>query len=152
MVNIIKRQTNHLCENKAFPTSTNSNVLDGLKCPECGSLGPYSILASCFATVTDDGIEETKEFSWQESAYCRCHSCDYQGTVDDFNNGLEAQNSDQPAAGICGKCDNCLALDKVRQRVLACCNPPFSHADDDVVDVWNDSLKRYPCTHGKEKL
>ena len=45
----------------------------------------------------------------------------------------------------CGKCDNCKKLERVRLRVLACCNPPFSHADDDVVEVWNTELKRLPC-------
>lgn len=45
----------------------------------------------------------------------------------------------------CGKCQNCLDLERVKQRVLACCNPPFSHADQDVVDVWNAELERLPC-------
>jgi len=45
----------------------------------------------------------------------------------------------------CGKCSNCKKLELVKKRVLACCNPPFSHADDDVVKVWNDMLKMLPC-------
>lgn len=45
----------------------------------------------------------------------------------------------------CGKCENCQKLERVRRRVLACCNPPFSHADQGVVDVWNDQLARLPC-------
>lgn len=46
----------------------------------------------------------------------------------------------------CGKCLNCVKLKRVQQRVLACCNPPFSHADDGVVQVWNDMLASLPCT------
>lgn len=47
--------------------------------------------------------------------------------------------------GRCGKCQNCLALERVKQRVLACCNPPFSHADNGVVELWNKELERLPC-------
>ena len=45
----------------------------------------------------------------------------------------------------CGACPNCLELAKVQKRVLACCNPPFSHADDGVVDLWNTELERLVC-------
>jgi len=45
----------------------------------------------------------------------------------------------------CGKCVNCVQLEKVRARVLACCCPPFTHADDGVVTLWNEELARLPC-------
>jgi len=46
----------------------------------------------------------------------------------------------------CGKCTNCQELERVSRRVLAACNPPFSHATDDVIDLWNTELARLPCT------
>lgn len=46
----------------------------------------------------------------------------------------------------CGRCKNCLDLERIRRRVLACCNSPFGHADQGVVDVWNDAVRDYPCT------
>jgi len=46
----------------------------------------------------------------------------------------------------CGECINCQKLEKVKTSILRCCNPPFSHADDDVVMVWNDMLESLPCT------
>lgn len=46
----------------------------------------------------------------------------------------------------CGKCDNCRALERIKRRVLACCNPPFSHADQGTIDVWNTELSRLKCT------
>lgn len=49
------------------------------------------------------------------------------------------------SAHRCGECANCKKLDLVQRRVLACCNPPFSHADDGVVKVWNDMLARLTC-------
>jgi hypothetical protein len=56
-----------------------------------------------------------------------------------------------PSSQRCGTCDNCLALEKIRQLVLACCNPPFSHADQGVVDLWNRELDRLPCTAKEEE-
>jgi len=48
-------------------------------------------------------------------------------------------------ADRCGNCNNCKKLERVKSRVLACANPPFSHADDDVVNVWNTELAQLPC-------
>lgn len=45
----------------------------------------------------------------------------------------------------CGECENCKKLERVKRRVLACCNPPFSHADDDVTELWNRELASLPC-------
>ena len=45
----------------------------------------------------------------------------------------------------CDECENCLALEKVKESVLKVANPPFSHADQDVVDLWNTELQRLPC-------
>lgn len=45
----------------------------------------------------------------------------------------------------CGTCANCLMLERARRRILACCNPPFSHASQAVIDLWNAELKRLPC-------
>lgn len=46
----------------------------------------------------------------------------------------------------CGKCQNCVDLERVKRRVLAASNPPFSHADGDVIQLWNTELKRLKCT------
>lgn len=45
----------------------------------------------------------------------------------------------------CRKCENCLKLEKVKASVLKTVNPPFSHADQGVMDLWNAELKRLPC-------
>ena len=51
----------------------------------------------------------------------------------------------------CGVCANCQDLERVKQRVLACCNPPFTHADDGVIEIWSSELKRLSCTKETEK-
>lgn len=53
------------------------------------------------------------------------------------------------APGRCGECGNCKKLDKLKVRVLACCNPPFSHADQGVVEVWNELVERLKCERGE---
>ena len=55
----------------------------------------------------------------------------------------------------CGKCENCKKLERVKEKVLACCGTPSksntgghpfpNHADDGVVAVWNKALIDYPC-------
>jgi hypothetical protein len=50
----------------------------------------------------------------------------------------------------CGSCENCKKLERVKKSVLAACNPPFSHADDGVVQVWNDMLEELPCLEESE--
>jgi len=62
-------------------------------------------------------------------------------------------------ADRCGLCSNCRELDRVRSRVLACCNsihagvyPSSHHADDGVVRLWNHELERLPCLGAQEKI
>ncbi len=50
-------------------------------------------------------------------------------------------------ANRCGNCPNCKKLRRTQKRVLAVVNPPHSHADQDVVDLWNRELKELPCTN-----
>lgn len=52
----------------------------------------------------------------------------------------------QPTDVPCS-CENCRRLERVRQLVLRCANPPFSHADDGVVSLWNSEVSRLPCLH-----
>ncbi len=47
----------------------------------------------------------------------------------------------------CGECINCKKLGRIQRAVLAACNPPFSHANDDVVELWNRELLEHPCTN-----
>jgi len=45
----------------------------------------------------------------------------------------------------CGTCSSCLRVEKVKPTILRCANPPFSHATDDVAQVWNQTLFDNPC-------
>jgi len=65
----------------------NTNVLAGMKCPKCRSLGPFRIAASCLAEVEDDGVESTTDFEWGDDSPCGCVSCGFDGTVAQFKTG-----------------------------------------------------------------
>lgn len=57
----------------------------------------------------------------------------------------------------CGKCDNCLHIERTKKNVLATVNPPFSGAfhGDNVqgsVDLWNRELAEHPCTAMQDML
>lgn len=62
----------------------NENVLLGMRCPKCGSCEPFTICAEVMCTVNDDGTDDYGDVQWNDTSYCRCHGCDFVGTVNDF--------------------------------------------------------------------
>lgn len=62
----------------------NTNCLVGLKCPMCGSEGPYQIVSTCLATVYDDGVEASEDHEWNGNSFCRCMSCHFNGGIKAF--------------------------------------------------------------------
>lgn len=65
--------------------AVNDNCLKGLRCPKCGSLGPFSIGTYSSAIVHDDGIAETSDHDWDKDSPCTCQACDKDGKVADFD-------------------------------------------------------------------
>lgn len=45
----------------------------------------------------------------------------------------------------CGKCPNCLVVERCKKQMLAICRPTGKGHDDGTVAVWNDTLRDYPC-------
>lgn len=65
----------------------NTNYLIGMKCPECGSEGPFRIDATITVTIHDDGREENfSETTWKNDSWCCCEAwdCGFVGVVADF--------------------------------------------------------------------
>lgn len=62
----------------------NTNCLAGMKCPKCGSEGPFDISVQAFARVHDDGVDEVWDFEWQNESPCDCRECKFEGKVEDF--------------------------------------------------------------------
>ena len=62
----------------------NTNNLEGMRCPRCGSYGPVKIQATCVVEVEDDGTGDSTEFEWEDTSYCECMACTFNATVGDF--------------------------------------------------------------------
>lgn len=67
-------------------SNPNTNCLAGMACPGCKSFGPFIIVVTTPATVTDEGIEEYGHghVDWDDKSNCHCVECDHNATVADF--------------------------------------------------------------------
>lgn len=63
---------------------SNTNCLAGMRCPACGSYGPFFITLRAEALVYDDGVEEYTDCEWDDENDCVCHACSHTATVLDF--------------------------------------------------------------------
>src|SRR5258708_37057548 len=64
---------------------TNTNCLDGIKCPKCGNEDTFRIEVTTMATVTDDGAEvEHVDMDWDETSYAECAGCYKFGQLSHF--------------------------------------------------------------------
>jgi len=89
----------------------NQNQLDNLRCPQCGSFGPFYITVIGTAEVVDEGYDsgDVTDLDWDSSSSCACKNC----TFSDMVNGFEDQalghynhlNSDSDAK----ESDECIA-------------------------------------------
>ena len=63
----------------------NTNCLEGMRCPQCGSYGPFSIDATVTVTVTDEGTDDDGcDYEWHAASRCFCNECRHVGTVATF--------------------------------------------------------------------
>ena len=64
---------------------TNENCLRGMRCPHCGSEGPFGIAIDAVYLVSDDGVEEQLgDNDWDAASYCECRACGNAQTVGAF--------------------------------------------------------------------
>lgn len=62
----------------------NSNCLDGMQCPKCKSLEPFSIQCHCIVQVFDNGTDVTSDHEWDENSFCSCDKCHFSASVKEF--------------------------------------------------------------------
>ena len=62
----------------------NTNCLEGMKCPKCGSLGSYTIGVTATVRVSDNGTDECGNIEWTDDSFCECDDCGHCGIVKDF--------------------------------------------------------------------
>jgi hypothetical protein len=63
---------------------TNTNCLEGIKCPACGNEDRFRIAATSLFTVTDDGTDDYADVDWDDDSYADCPECGRHGTLKDF--------------------------------------------------------------------
>lgn len=63
---------------------TNTNCLADMRCPRCGSEGPFDISAGALFTVADSGVEAYYGVEWNNDASCYCRQCQHDSIVNDF--------------------------------------------------------------------
>lgn len=72
----------------------NENCLEGLACPQCGSLEPFGIHATCRVVMYDNGSDHATEYDWDDTDHIECETCGHGGTVKSFRTAqLDAQDS-----------------------------------------------------------
>jgi hypothetical protein len=65
----------------------NTNCLAGMKCPKCGALEPFDILAITTVMMFDDGTDPDEpqgDLEWDDESSCLCLACRHTGKVRDF--------------------------------------------------------------------
>jgi len=53
---------------------TNTNCLEGMRCPKCASHGPFRIAVKVVVLMHDDGFytDTMNDADWGSDAYCQC--------------------------------------------------------------------------------
>lgn len=82
----------------------NHNCLEGYRCPDCKSEGPFSIRASATFVVSDDGTDSYSDVEWNGDDSCRCMQCQWSGEVSDFQYVEEYADPEYTSEYACPTC------------------------------------------------
>jgi hypothetical protein len=63
---------------------TNTNCLEGVKCPVCCNEDEFLIQISVIATVADEGVTDSEDPHWDDKSYTRCADCGEEGELVHF--------------------------------------------------------------------
>ena len=74
----------------------NENCLAEMKCPNCGSEGPFYIRAESTFLVSDDGTDEYEDVEWFDGSRCRCKACEFSASVMRFKDPAPHQEEKNP--------------------------------------------------------
>lgn len=61
----------------------NKNWLESMKCPGCGSEGPFEIAGRAWFRVSNDGSSEFTDLEWDDGSELHCPKCLWNGEVQD---------------------------------------------------------------------
>jgi hypothetical protein len=65
----------------------NVNCLEGKRCPECGSYGPFEIVVSMRIRLYDNGTDNAEDGTTEygDDAPSTCCACGHEGTFGNFD-------------------------------------------------------------------
>lgn len=99
-------------------------------------------------------MREKHGLFWAASAKQNCPAIPAGGDVGSHFTGPTSEMSllflKEDKMKRCGKCANCKALERVQRNVLRAVSPPFSHADQGVIDLWNREVAELICCEVEE--
>lgn len=69
------------------PANPNVNCLEGKRCPECGSYGPFEVVVSMRVRLYDNGTDNAEDGSTEygDDAPTTCCRCQHEGKLEDFD-------------------------------------------------------------------
>ena len=67
----------------------NDNCLDGMRCPQCRSEGPFLIQCRAQFEVHDDGSDTFSGLHWGDDDPAICSECAWVGTVQALRGGID---------------------------------------------------------------
>ena len=77
------------------PKPQNENCLEGIACPQCGSLGPFVITGVANFIVSDDGSSDFTAMDWTPRSSIKCQSCCHFGSVEEFTESDQEPESNK---------------------------------------------------------
>jgi hypothetical protein len=65
----------------------NVNCLSGMRCPQCGSYGPFEVVVLMRVLLADGGTGEAEDgtIEYDDDSPAMCHACRYSGKIGDFD-------------------------------------------------------------------
>jgi hypothetical protein len=69
------------------PVNPNVNCLEGKRCPECGSYGPFEVVVSKRVMLYDNGTGDAEDGTteYNDGSPAMCGACLYDGKLGDFD-------------------------------------------------------------------
>lgn len=61
----------------------NTNCLQGMRCPKCGSYAPFQIHAQVWVIAYDDDVmlDDSPDIEWSDTSWCTCKNCGFADEV-----------------------------------------------------------------------
>lgn len=76
---------------------TNTNCLEGMRCPNCGQEDRFKIQGTCMFDVTDNGSEACGNHEFNGESYCQCTECDRYGKLAEFRISNQPKKEEENA-------------------------------------------------------